>query len=211
MATDRTDKKQSYTISCASTFRDRIEALAARRRGNVADIARSVLFVLPEAMIAAFPDPGEPTPNDRETIMVKSGSAQGRPWRRKPRLQLRLPGGYGDSTVRRALGLALALDDGERRLRLDSGDAPASDVQDELLRLRAMVSVLSFEPLAEGVRSRQEALHVLGFPPTSSPGSEAVRTRFRMLAIIHHPDGVLGNHQRMSQLNAAMDLLRHGP
>jgi hypothetical protein len=208
MATDRADKKQSYTISCASTFRDRVEALAARRRGNVADIARSVLFVLPEAMVAAFPDPGEPAPNDRETITVKSGSAQGRPWRRKPRLQLRLPAGYSDTMVRRALGLALALEDGDMSLRLDDADAPSPQVQDELLRLRAMVSVLSFEPLSEGVRSRQEALHVLGFPPTSNPGSEAVRARFRLLATIHHPDGGLGNHQRMSQLNAAMDLLR---
>jgi len=29
-----------------------------------------------------------------------------------------------------------------------------------------------------------------------------------MLAAIHHPDSPYGSHQRMSQLNAAMDHLR---
>jgi len=31
-----------------------------------------------------------------------------------------------------------------------------------------------------------------------------------MLATIHHPDGLLGSHKRMSQLNAAMELLVRG-
>lgn len=34
--------------------------------------------------------------------------------------------------------------------------------------------------------------------------------RFRKLATVYHPDGKHGCHQRMSQLNAAMDLLRRG-
>lgn len=80
--------------------------------------------------------------------------------------------------------------------------------QDDLMRLRAMVSVLSFEPLPGGVRGRADALHVLGFPPGADPDGERVRARFRLLATIHHPDGNQGNHQRMSQLNAAMTMLR---
>lgn len=207
-------KKQAYTITCSSAFRDRVEDLARRRHCNVGDLARSVLFALSEDVIAAFADPGGPSGGDRESVVLKTGRAQGRPWRRKPRLQLRLPEeGYSENTVRKALGIALAMDRGELTLTLADPRLPPAlpcDVQDELLRLRAMVSVLSFEPLTEGVRSRQEALHVLGFPPTADPGSDAVRARFRMLATIHHPDGGQGNHARMSQPNAAIDILRRG-
>ena len=84
------------------------------------------------------------------------------------------------------------------------------ETREELERLRAMVSVLSFEPLPQGIHSREEALHVLGFPPGRLPDLGELRARFRMLATIHHPDGVYGSHQRMSQLNAAMDVLRRG-
>ncbi|HLO77956.1 MAG TPA: J domain-containing protein, partial [Magnetospirillum sp.] len=69
--------KHSYTIPCASAFRDAVEALAAKRRVNVGDIARSVLLVMPPATIAAFTDPGDPAAEDRETVILKSGPAQG--------------------------------------------------------------------------------------------------------------------------------------
>jgi hypothetical protein len=207
-----TAKKQAYTITCSTAFRDQVEDLARRRRCNVGDLARSVLFALSEDVVAASPDPGGPGEGDREAVILKTGRAQGRPWRRKPRLQLRLPAaGYTETTVRKALGIALAMDRGELTLTLSNPRLPPalpSEIQDELVRLRAMVSVLSFEPLTGGVRSRQEALHVLGFPPTANPGSEALRARFRLLATIHHPDGGQGNHARMSQLNAAIDILR---
>jgi hypothetical protein len=82
------------------------------------------------------------------------------------------------------------------------------EINDELERLRTIVAVLAFEPLPEGVRSRGDALHVLGFPPSSDPDSRTLRAKFRMLATIHHPDGNYGSHQRMSQLNQAMEFLR---
>ncbi len=241
--------KQSYTIPCSSSFRDAVEALARQRQANTADIARSILIVLAKSVIAAYPDPGEPAPDDREVVMLKSGPARGRPWRRKPRLQLRLAPDYDESLVRRALALALAIDAGQFDVTLvpsaaaplqatpsfKSGETsemggrpqaapPKSDetaevpgqaernlirsTQDDLMRLRAMVSVLSFEPLPEGVHGRADALHVLGFPPGADPDSDQVRARFRLLATIHHPDAHEGDHQRMSQLNAAMALLR---
>jgi hypothetical protein len=227
-----TPTKQSYTIPCSTSFRDAVEALARQRHANTADIARSVLIVLPKPVIAAFPDPGEPAPDDREVVTLKSGPARGRPWRRKPRLQLRLAHDFDESLVRRALALALAIDAGQFDVILtpsatvphQAAPPPKNDEiaelpgqakrdlmrasQDDLMRLRAMVSVLSFEPLLDGVRGRADALHVLGFPPGAAPDRERVRARFRMLATIHHPDGNQGNHQRMSQLNAAMALLR---
>ena len=51
-------KKHSYTIPCASAFRDAVTDLSVRRRVNVGDLARSVLLVVPEGVIRDFPDPG---------------------------------------------------------------------------------------------------------------------------------------------------------
>ena len=81
---------------------------------------------------------------------------------------------------------------------------------EEIEHLRTIVSVLSFNPLSSGVRSRMDALHVLGFAPSIRPSRDEIRARFRSLAAVHHPDGHFGNHQRMSQLNAAMEVLGSG-
>lgn len=224
--------KHSYTIPCPSEFRNALESLASRRSVNVGDIARSVLLVMPAETIAAFPDPGEPEAGDRETVILKSGPAEGRPWRRKPRLQVRMAPGYDAAFIRRALGMALAMERGEVKIRLDDPLAPPPPmppppiaepppvseshskaleaVSEELERLKAIISVLAFEPLPDGVSSRAEALHVLGFPPTTRPDRRAIRARFRMLATIHHPDSSHGSHHRMSQLNQAMEVLREG-
>lgn len=202
--------KQSYTIPCASTFRDAVLALAARRGVNVADLARSVALTVPMETLLAFPDPGEPAADDRETVIIKSGPSAGRPWQRKPRLQVRMAPGYDAITLRRALGVALAMDQGEATMLLDAPGHGLSANADpeEVGRLKAMVNALSFDPLDSGVQNRAEALHVLGFPPGSRPDEKQVRARFRVLATIHHPDGDLGCHDRMSQLNSAMEVLR---
>ncbi len=211
--------KISYTISCASAFRDAVEALALKRQVNVGDVARSVLLVLPTSVIDDFPDPGEPASDDRETVILKSGPAEGRPWRRKPRLQVRMAPGYDVLTIRKALGLALALDKGSHVMEVKDVNAPpppapqdlaaTAQIKEEVERLKAMVNVLSFEPLSSGVATRDEALHVLGFAPHSRPDQRTIRARFRMLATIHHPDSPYGSHHRMSQLNQAMEVLRH--
>lgn len=221
-------KKHSYTIPCSTAFRDAVMVLAARRRVNVGDLARSVLLVVPQTVIQEFPDPGEPEAGDRETVILKSGTAKGRPWRRKPRLQVRMAPGFEVEFMRRALAVALALDEGQTQVSLtpageneepagaagdvDAAAAPGRAVADpeELVRLRTIVSVLSFDPLDDGVRSREDALYVLGFPPGRIPDSRTLRARFRMLATIHHPDSPHGDHRRMSQLNSAMDILKRG-
>ena len=225
--------KQSYTVACSSAFRDAVLALADRRRVNAADVARSVFLVVPAPTVDAYPDPGPPPPGDRETVILQSGPTAGRSMKRKPRLQLRMPTGLTPSLIRKALNLALALDGGTMGLvvRDPSGpilgpmpdiplaapipappEPPSEDalagLRAELDRLSAVVSVLSFDPLPGGVETRAEALHVLGFPPHSDPDTRELRARFRLLATIHHPDAANGSHARMSQLNAAMDLLR---
>jgi len=219
--------KQSYTISRPSVFREAVLDLAQRCRVNVGDLARSVFLIVPPPAVAAFPDPGEPETEDREVVVLKSGRSAGRPWRRKPRLQVRMPSSYPMPMVRRALALALALDAGTLAVRLegaapdpdpvvDKPSAPSPDVgeadpaDEELESLQAMISMLAFEPLADGVLDRADALYVLGFPPGSRPDRRAIRGRFRMLATIHHPDGPHGSHRRMSQLNAAMEVLEGG-
>jgi hypothetical protein len=209
--------KVSYTVPCSSLFRDQVLDLAQKRRSNVADLARSVLILLPEDAIRRMPDPGGPLPGDREETVLKSGPAQGRPWRRKPRLQVRLAPGYEVTTVRRALALALALDRDERAVLVKvPGEEPEIDpaqlvaLGEEVDRLRVAVSNLAFRPLSGGVRTRSEALHVLGFAPSELPDRDTVRARFRVLATVHHPDAATGNHLRMSQLNQAVMVLNTG-
>jgi len=234
MEQERLSPKRSYTIPCASRFRDAFQALARRRGVNVADLARSVLLLIPRGVIEAFPDPGGPAADDRETVIVRSGPAKGRPWRRKPRIQVRLGAVHPVALVRSAMALALTLSEDAARVRVEDGSngpdqdhgnhakdeagarprpadgaiAPDSEIAKEHARLRAIVSALSFDPLPNGVRTRADALHVLGFAPESVPRAEEVRARFRLLATVHHPDGRYGSHERMSQLNAAMGLLR---
>jgi curved DNA-binding protein CbpA len=71
-----------------------------------------------------------------------------------------------------------------------------------------MLSAVAFEPLKEGVRTRTEALYVLGFPADTQPDPRALKARYRMLAMIFHPDSPQGDTLRMGQLNAARNLLR---
>lgn len=205
--------KTSYTIPCASAFRDRVLAAAERRGVNAADLARAVILTVPEDVIAAADDPGGPAADDRETVVLQSGPSKGKPWRRKPRLQVRLPKGHSPITLRKALGLALRLDAGELRLALENARQPTRDQETARLRgqvdrLRAALSAAGAEPLSHPVRTRDEALFVLGFPPGTRPDADAVKARFRQLATVHHPDSDTGDTQRMAQLNQAMSFIR---
>jgi len=205
--------KSSYTIPCTSSFRDAINALAVSLRGNVADIARSILLSIPEEVIRTIPDPGGPPRGDREETLIKSGPSAGKLWQRKPRLQVRLRSGYDVSTVRRALNIALRLNNRSLEIKLSDPNVlspesePDQEMSGELERLKKIFPILAFDPLQGGVSTPDEALHVLGFAPRGNPDKATIRARFRTLATIHHPDSHYGSHQRMSQLNAAMQLL----
>ncbi|MBT4889976.1 MAG: J domain-containing protein [Rhodospirillales bacterium] len=207
--------KRSYTVTCSSAFRDSVLVLADKRGANAADIARSVILVLPPETISIYPDPGGPGRDDRETVTLKSGPSAGRPWQRKPRLQVRMADGFDSVYIRCALGIALDMDSGKVTVELDApGILPKTrsqgihDLEEKVSRLNSIISVLNFEPLINGVETREEALHVLGYFPGQRPGMELIRSRFRTLAAIHHPDSDHGNHTRMSQLNDAMAVLR---
>ena len=81
-----TNQKCSYAFPCASGFRDAVSALAQSRKVNVGDLARSVLLLVTCDVVAKYPDPGEPTLDDREQVVLKSGPSANKPWRRIPRL-----------------------------------------------------------------------------------------------------------------------------
>ncbi|MBL4614226.1 MAG: J domain-containing protein [Magnetovibrio sp.] len=215
--------KHSYTVPCASRFRDEVNALAKVKNCNVADLARSVVLVVSHEVIIALKDPGEPTREDRETVVLKSGRSAGKPWRRKPRLQVRMGSGLAVETIRKALSLALSIERGHMDVDVASKAIKSAavmereaqqsllrDTHEEMERLRNVVQALHFEPLEGALQTREQALYVLGFPPATRPDLSAVRLRFRRLATVYHPDGKDGCHQRMSQLNAAMELLRRG-
>lgn len=217
----RSARKASYVVPCATAFRERVLRLADARGVNPGDLARSVLLAIGEDGLAPVPDPGEPGPHDRETVVLRSGSGAGKPWRRKPRVQVRLPQGYDVVTIRKALGLALALAEGAVGIRLDGVDgAPKPEARiaslekslaahrEEADRLRLSVATLAFDPLPDGVADRRDALYVLGFHPRAQPGEAEIRARYRQRATVHHPDSPMGDHARMAQLNQAVKLLR---
>jgi hypothetical protein len=220
--TDRSDSragpdarghKRSYSIPCGSAFRDRILALAEARGVNAADLARAVILTLPAETVAAAPDPGGPGRDDRETVVLKSGPGKGKPWRRKPRLQVRLPAGFDPVTLRKALGIALDMAEGRWRVTLERPETPTraeaqAHAEAAAARLRSAVAILCGEGLGHAVRTRDEALFILGFPPGSRPDIAALKTRYRQLATLHHPDSETGDTNRMAQLNQAIGFLR---
>lgn len=232
---------RSFIVSCASRFRDRVIALAERQSVSPADLARSVLLLVPMDRITKIPDPGEPEPSDREEITLRTGASAGRVLRRKPRLQMRLPmprtdqtstgtgptgknstgkpaNGpiYDSATLRKALALALSMAEGDSELTIiTESDKKAQQViekardklADENEELKRLAGQLAMPILQHGVNSRSEALFILGFPPTAVPDQATIRRRWRQLAMIYHPDAPFGDHERMTQLNAAAEKL----
>lgn len=206
----------SYIVPCPSAFRDRVSRLALRRGASAADLARAVLLLVGRDQLSRVPDPGEPGPGDREAVELRSGASKGRVLKRKPRIQMRLPPGYADADLRRALALALQMAEGEASLSVITAserkaEAAVEKVREELATenasLRQLVADLATPVLERGITSRSDALFVLGFPPSAVPDPGTVKRRWRRLAMIYHPDSAFGDHERMSQLNLALSKL----
>ncbi len=214
MADTKIQHKKAYIINCSTSFRDDILQLAKSKKVNVGDLARSTILALPQEMIVRFPDPGEPKNDDREKITLKSGDYEGKIWRRKPRLQARLPAGYQPILLRKALGITLALAAKEKVLTMqDANEEPHLDtinkVKEHNIRLLETIERLSFTPVRGGCTTATEALYILGLPKAPYPNQEEIKKRFRELAGVYHPDGILGDNDRMSQLNLAFAFLKH--
>lgn len=210
---DEPDQSQSYIVNCSTRFRDAVLDLAQRKGTNVGSLARSVMLLLPDEVFALWPDPGEPGSGDRDTVTLKSEHGKSKTSQRKPRLQVRMPAGLGADAIRRALAVALAMDEGDLSLRLEEGRGPDADqrlahAEAEIKRLRRLLRATTPDPVDHAVRSRAEALYVMGFPPGAQPEPKTIGARYRALAAIHHPDSGDGDHRRMSQINAAVRILR---
>ena len=207
---------RAYVLPCSSAFRDKVMVLAARRGVSAGDLARSVLLLISKDVLSRAVDPGEPTPEDREIVKLQSGLTKGRTLKRKPRLQFRLPAGHDMAELRRALSLALDLAAGEQEIAVKNDADPQTKAEpgrgrdgqsNEINSLRRIIDTIALRPLENGVTSRAEALHVLGFSPFATPDRVSIRSRFRQLARVYHPDAPLGDHVLMSQLNEALERL----
>lgn len=206
----------AYVVPCTTPFRNAVLTLAEKRQASPSDLARAILLLVPRDTLARTADPGEPPPGDREHIALQSGSSRGRVLKRKPRLQLRLPAGHAHADLRRALALALSMASGEAEVAVVTeadrkAEAAVERARDDLgednTTLRGLIADLATPVLPRGIQTRGEALFVLGFPPTALPDSGTVRRRWRRMAMIYHPDSAFGDHDRMSQLNQALEKL----
>lgn len=201
------EKFISYNVVCSSDFRQKVLDLADVKHLSPGDFVRAVFLLVDPAVVAGYPDPGEPGDDDREIILVRSGAGQGRVVKRKPRLQLRLPKGIAGADIRKALALYLDIDRGDLKLSLNK---PQKIEQAVTVpgRLEDLIQDLCFTPLQGGVQSREDAFYVLGLPYHAIPDEKTIKTRYRQLARICHPDHPMGSHDKMTQLNEAVTLLK---
>ncbi len=211
---------RSYVVPCSSGFRDAVRDLAARRGLTATDLAMSVLTLVDPPTIAAIPDPGDPPPDDRECVELKSGPRKGRTLTRKPRLQLRLPSALNHAEVRRALSLAIDIDAGRRTLNIGAADEASRQAAElethrqalerterALADMRATVNIIAFDIEDLSIDSIAQAKYVLGLPPDLPLNQELVKSRFRQLSRVFHPDLPNGDTVRMSRIIEAMRFL----
>lgn len=211
---------RSYVIPCSSDFRDAVRDLAARRGLTATDLAMSVLTLVDPSTIAAIPDPGDPAPGDRECVELKSGPRKGRTLTRKPRLQLRLPAALAHADVRRALALAIEIDAGRKALdigspvdesrhtaELEEHRQARQRAEQALDDMRTTLNVIAFETEGLSITSIAQAKYVLGLPPDLPLSQELVKSRFRQLSRVFHPDLPNGDTVRMSRIIEAMRFL----
>lgn len=209
---------QPISISCSKVFRDEICALAERRGVSVAALLRAVYILLPLHIIEKFDDPGEPTRQERDIVILKSGAQKGQTIHRKPRLQLRLPaeldGKNNYSIIRRALAIAIALEKQECELSIESTlqqkqrQKLESKTNSRVQELERGIERLAFVPLTSNCRTLEDACYILGIRAGRKPTEKLVRQRFRDLASVFHPDAIKGDNERMSQINQAMRLFK---
>ena len=209
---------QPIAIACSLAFRDQVLALAARRRVSVGDLLRAVAVLLPLQAFEEVADPGEPPLYERDTVVVKSGTHKGATLKRKPRLQVRLKESLSfeqdPPTLRKALALALALEKQEWALSLEKTREREQrktrhDKTKQLIaELERGIERLAFRPLVSNCSTLEDACYIFGLRPSAHPSEELVRQRFRDLAAVFHPDAIKGDHERMSQLNQAMQLFK---
>lgn len=211
---------KSYVVPCSSSFRDAVLDLARRRGLTATDLALSVIALIDRPTIAGQPDPGGPAPGDRETVELKTGPRQGRKLTRKPRLQVRLPAGLPAASIRKALSFALSLNDGSQSLAVASAEeerrrdgalaaqrAAVAKTRETVDEIRAAMEVIAFDTAVGTVVTADQAYYILGLPPGLRVTMDVVKTRFRQLSRVYHPDRPTGDRIRMGLLIDAVRYL----
>ena len=206
------------------SFRDLVEGLAARRKVNVGD--------LPDRSVGGaaghrrrLPRPWRTADEDRETV-VSNRVRRKAALAAQAALQVRMPPGHDIPFIRRALALAIAMDKGDVAVSVASGSrieeqrvkreeqrakgeeqklARLVEINEELDRLRTIVRCWLSNPCR--MASAPAAMRCMSAVsrPVPSPIRGRCGRNSAMLATIHHPDSHYGSHQRMSQLNQAME------
>lgn len=218
-------QKVVVVVTCSSQFAADALVTAAEKTCSLGELARSVLLVMPRAIIDAEPDPGEPESTDRESITITHGKYVGRKTARKPRIQLRMTERLPSEVLRKALSIAMRLHRGTivpKLLPLEEDSSAADEehveiakIGDELSELRTTINHLqdsllrsSFVLLDHPCASLADMRHILGFHPNHEVSLEACQVRFRTLATVFHPDSLTGDSDRMAQLSDAIQFAR---
>ncbi len=253
MTIEKKKHKKSYTISCSSEFRQKISDLAEEKGVNIADIARSVVIMLPKNTIQAYADPGDAEVGDRDSVTSINTDGTKKTWMRKPRIQVRLGDGYDSVMIRKALNIALHMAHGNMDVELLSKQQKTNiqniqaeylslkeklklkheqmdlekeqaknnttnevDSKDELKkayseldRLSMIVNILTFESIETGIKTKNQALHVMCLTPDIKHIFKDIKDRYRLLSRIHHPDSPYGSTEKMAILNDAFAYLKH--
>ena len=209
------DSRVIYTVPCLAGFRSAVLALAKRRGVDASELVRMVLTLVTPALRAGIPDPGDSSSDDRDNQLRRHGAALQPAPSLTPTLVLRLAPGLDPGEIRRALAVALALDDpkGFRLIPANEHNRLTASVEKLEYRNRALTSAierLSFRPRTGRLSVREAAL-MLGFANEHECDEHLVTRRFRELAPIYHPDtGIMPCRERMGQLIDARNLLvRH--
>jgi len=202
-----------YAVPCPTAFRAAVEALADRMATTPSQLVRSAMTLCDPMTHASIADPGDPGRQDRDVFTRRLPDGRSRQVRRIPRLRLRLPAGLSHEQIRRALALALALNDGngfvltpQDQLR---AEARQRDRQQDLIdRLRQAMDQLAFRQPVQPVHTVGDAAQLFGFQHIYGLDERAVTARYRQLAALFHPDGgLVENGDRMAQLADARRIL----
>jgi|GEM_PF-4034456 len=186
----------AYALLLPRTLTEQAEALAARRRTDLAGLVRAVLTVIGDDSTPAMQEEEAQAPLARVLV---------------------LPAGLSTARITSALRLAVQLaQPGHWRLT-DRREQEREEArrQGDLLALisklnaaTASIEKLAFTPIPGGVKTPRQAAYILGIIDEDQVSEAEITQRFRTLAPHYHPDtGVLSGSERMAQLIEARRIL----
>lgn len=186
----------AYALLLPRTLTEQAEALASRRRTDLAGLVRAALMLLGDDALSQVRDDDMLAPLARV---------------------LTLPAGLSTGRITAALRLAVQLSQPDRWQLIDRRARDHEDArrQGDLLALSskldaatASIEKLAFSLVPGGVKTPRQAAYVLGIMDENQVTEAEITQRFRILAPQYHPDtGLLAGSERMTQLIEARRIL----